>query len=690
MSVRVETHIFSPELCQELLQLPEVQLAMEKVDELTKGSIYFTIPLSTTIKESLFYRLGLDVQKTEIPMRWIKGDTIPHEDVGRTMFDDTYLVYLTDSEGEFIVNGEHFPIQSGTAYVFSEGLSHETVHTGTQPRLLLGPMSEFAEPVGISAIYGNGGTTAYLRYQSGIVEYTSDHVTWNPVYFPCGIVNSDPSLGIFTVELETDLTFTNPYEYFIPVTSDIQLGSRTLKEDGTRPRIYLDAITNYSGLVQNGTLYGNGQNNFRLYNLFIEPIHGATLDTNAGWFGQAYYGKGATSNLITNCHSNGDVTTNGGGIIGPNAADSSGSVQVIGCSSTGAITSGAGGIVGIQAGSNNGSVTCSQCFTIGLIQPSAGGIVGQGAQGVTVDRCYSTGAIQQNGGGIMGADATQSTCTACYSTGAIGTDAGGILGSNGSNSTVTNVYSTGNVQSQGGAICGSGANAITVQHAYATGSVTSGQGYIYGNSGTVPATCYSEAANAGSSWSDTHARLVLEGFPLTGGVGTTWFQTAFNQPYELRRGYTPYLRTNIDESGELVVDFHVSVQAGQSTPIAIIPNQSYLMVEIQQIVGTGGQIGVIVDPDTGAIFIQPDTTKGATFQIYLRNTGSYHFSSVIAEILDDVTCCSVPVVWTNTSPQDRCDILTGNAILGGIQRGPMSYDAYLSLLKSKASRTALF
>lgn len=686
MNIRVEPHLLSSELCQELLFVTEVVSAKQKIDQMSKGSVYFTIPLTTTIKDLLFYRLGLDVQKADIPMRWIKGDIMPHEDVGKNTFDDTYLVYVTDSEGELIVDSQHFPIQSGTAYVFSEGLSHETVRTGETPRLLLGPMSEFAEPVGISGIYGDGGTTAYLRYQSGTLEFTNDRITWYTVFFPCGLVNTNTSLGFFTIELDTDITLTTINDYFVLLSSDIQIGSRTLKTDGTRPRIVLDGIANYPGIFQNGTQYGNGQNNLRIYNLVIDSIGSTSLDPYGGWLGQSYFGKAASSNIITNCFSSGEISPYSGGILGSYAADSSGNVRLVGCGSNGLIGLNAGGIVGSQAANNNGTVTCFGCYSSGFIQNNAGGIMGRAAQGGTIERCYSTGSIDGYAGGLVGSNAVNVFVTASYSIGNIAFQGGGIIGDVSDYVTVTNSYSLGNAGISAGGIYGANAQNFTINHCYTTGTVSGGTGYMLGQSNFIPSDCYAEGYGGGSGWNSVNANATLQG-QSAGVVGAVWVKTVPNQPYELHIGYTPYQRTNISAAGELIMEYNVAVQAGGTIPAAIIPNKSYTMLEILQIVGTGGQVGVTVNPNTGAIYIEPETTKGATFQIHIRNEGSYHITAVNAEILNDVTCCSIPVVWTNTTPQDRCDILTGNAMLGGVQNGPMSYDAYLALLKSRASRT---
>jgi len=91
-------------------------------------------------------------------MRWIKGDTPAHKDVGSTKFENTYLAYLNDSDGEFVVDEESYPITANTGFVFNEGVRHMTQNTGTEPRLLLGPMNELGGRV--------GGYTPLLYYNN--------------------------------------------------------------------------------------------------------------------------------------------------------------------------------------------------------------------------------------------------------------------------------------------------------------------------------------------------------------------------------------------------------------------------------------------------------------------------------------------------------------------------------------------
>jgi hypothetical protein len=121
---------------------------LEAKDRLaTSNTVRFTMDLPTEIKAVLQDSLGLDLPE-QVPLRWIKGDTPSHADAGQSVFERTHLVYLTDSIGEFHLGEETFPICKGESFVFPHGTLHGTSHTGTMPRLMLGPMSEAAEPVG--------------------------------------------------------------------------------------------------------------------------------------------------------------------------------------------------------------------------------------------------------------------------------------------------------------------------------------------------------------------------------------------------------------------------------------------------------------------------------------------------------------------------------------------------------------
>lgn len=146
------TNVFPQEILDSLKNLPEVLEAKEQLS--SKNLVYFSIPITETIRTTLQEKLGLNLSTvSKIPLRWIKGDTPSHIDTGASAFEHTYLVYVNDSQGSFVLDSESYPITANTAFVFHEGLSHKTEGTGVEPRLLVGPMNELAEPVGSPIAY---------------------------------------------------------------------------------------------------------------------------------------------------------------------------------------------------------------------------------------------------------------------------------------------------------------------------------------------------------------------------------------------------------------------------------------------------------------------------------------------------------------------------------------------------------
>jgi len=595
-----------------ILNLAEVKKAKNDMDRRTEGSVYFSIEISSEIRQKIFENFGLNL--TRVPMRWIKGDTKPHIDHGESNFDNTYLVYLTDSEGQFLIDDTYYPIQKNIGYVFSEGLSHETINTGSEPRLLLGPMSEQGFAVG-TGINLPGGTILYIRQESGDIQYSVDQINWNTAYFNFNITNTNTSLGIVKVYFITDITLKTTSDYFIPLSGYIQYGNESLNTDGSRPVITIENVPNYPGLVYNGDGFSNGFNNIYIYNLEIVTTGSTTLLSNGGWFGKEYFAKGANNCYIVNCSSNGPIIDAGGGIVGGYAGSNSGNLQIIGCSSSGSSGQYSGGIVGYYAAQSGGNVTCSGCWSTGIIGIDGGGIFGYSAgetsdSVVTAVNCYSTGIIGDNGGGIFGrltAAYGQATAEKCYSTGNISTDAGGIFGSTAATDTgstfALNCYSTGNITTSGNGIYGTnaGENAVATNYYSANGT-----------------------------WNTTTANTQLIGVPVTPSIiGTTWIATTINQPYELlNMGYTPYTINNISVSSgipSIVRNSSETISSNSSTNSAIISGNSYTILG-----KTGGDSGsyssITINSTSGVISTTSSTILG-TYTLYIRNTGSYNITT---------------------------------------------------------------
>ena len=604
----------SPSEIDSILNLPNVIQAKQKINQLSSGSISFSIPLTPSI-QSLLLSFNLNIPHlTSLPMRWMKGDSLPHIDHGAKSFHHTYLTYLTNSPGQLILGNQSYPISQGSSYIFPEGLHHETINTGLEPRLLLGPMSEEGFAVGGgSSITGNGGTTIYIRQNSGTMEYSNDNVSWNTFVFPCVIVNTAPLDGFLKINFTTDINVYNSYDYFICNSEKIQFGSEYLNNDGSIPAIIIDGVSNYEGFIENGNVSTIGLDSIYVFNLKIRSINGSTLANGYGWLGRPYFGKSASNNYIVNCSSTGDISDDSGGILGSYAAYQASSLQVIGCSSSGTIGINAGGILGLNSAYNASNVTCEQCWSTGAISQFGGGIFGKNIgenSGTTIQaiQCYSTGTIGQDAGGISGSLAGTTgdiLISKCYSLGNIATDGGGIFGraaaSDGGSTLAINCYSAGTITTSGNGI-------------YATNK----------QSGAIQVSCY--AANG--SWSISSANSSLTGTPSP-IIGSTWVATIFNQPYELfNMGYTPYTIQNIILSSSPYLNNNTiqSTTQGDPSSPAIVSGKSYTILAT-----TGGNPSsyntISINSTTGAISTTSSTIPDV-YTLYIRNIGSYNITSV--------------------------------------------------------------
>lgn len=162
--MRIQTILSSAEI-SEILTNGVVTTHKERLT--VQNVVKFSMALPASLKAKLESSLSIELSNvTHIPMRWIRGDTAPHIDRGESSFANTYLVYLTDSEGNLVVDGQSYPITAGDAHIFHEGLEHYTIDTGNAERLMIGPMSETGFPVGSPTItyYSDVSESRYVTY----------------------------------------------------------------------------------------------------------------------------------------------------------------------------------------------------------------------------------------------------------------------------------------------------------------------------------------------------------------------------------------------------------------------------------------------------------------------------------------------------------------------------------------------
>jgi hypothetical protein len=203
----------------DILNNPIVQINKDKLSTQSKAD--FSIELPDAIKTKLETGFGIDLsQIASIPLRWIKGDTPPHMDTGENHFNNTYLLYLTDSIGNLIIDGQSYPIAAGNAHIFNEGLAHSTINTGDSERLMIGPMSETGFRVGAPSLilYYDNETDAnqmintIYSTNSYTIETVNDISSWNIAKNVNG-TNPSPNGGPYNAG--TDLIATGVY-YLYP------------------------------------------------------------------------------------------------------------------------------------------------------------------------------------------------------------------------------------------------------------------------------------------------------------------------------------------------------------------------------------------------------------------------------------------------------------------------------------------
>jgi len=229
--VSIFYNVFTNEELEYLSQLPEVAEAKSKINNnLNYSVVYFNITLTENLKTSLSSCFGLDFSNiSEIPMRWIKGDTKPHIDVGSTKFQNTYLAYINNSQGEFIIDNTTYSINANTAFKFNEGVSHFTTNTGETSRLLLGPINEFVNPVGSNVTYypSEVDALAYTNPLGYSNIYTVDGGLYGYTYWRIASNSSGTSPQNVTYANGSNLNFGGSYNLY-PAAPCFLEGSKIL------------------------------------------------------------------------------------------------------------------------------------------------------------------------------------------------------------------------------------------------------------------------------------------------------------------------------------------------------------------------------------------------------------------------------------------------------------------------------
>ena len=148
----VNNNVLTSDQISSICDMNEVQCALNELnnnDLPGYQKVKFEIVLPTDVKARLEQTFGLDFSEVvNFPCTWARGDIQTHTDAEykdgldiEHKFKFTNICYLSNSSGNFIVNGQPFPIKAGNTIQFEYGLEHNSKDT-PEPRLMIGPFSE--------------------------------------------------------------------------------------------------------------------------------------------------------------------------------------------------------------------------------------------------------------------------------------------------------------------------------------------------------------------------------------------------------------------------------------------------------------------------------------------------------------------------------------------------------------------
>jgi len=179
--------------------------------------------------------------------------------------------------------------------------------------------------------YASTLVVTVLSVSTVITQALVNSYTW-PVTVNGGSVGNP-----VIISFSENITLNNVSKYF-------NTGSPYITYDGTGKTITISNVSNYLGLILNGTSSVNGYSNITVQNINNAISGSSTLASSGGYICQSYFGKSANNIIVNNCYNSGAVNnTYSGGICGRNFAQS-GNATIKNCSNTGIINNFGSGV----------------------------------------------------------------------------------------------------------------------------------------------------------------------------------------------------------------------------------------------------------------------------------------------------------------------------------------------------------
>lgn len=276
--------VLTDEHIRTISELSSVKEALSGLKNANKVS--FTSELPIDIKNVIKVNMGLDLLNVkDVPMTWLVGDSLPHVDRGEKPFKKTYLIYLTDSEGELIVEKDSYPIKKGFGAAFNYGLSHKTLNSGHNPRLIIGPMSEQG--------FGVGGAANGLFFYTNLAVLNQDeNIGANSLHQVASSngVLTIPTSGVITGNgKQGGFNFANISSWYV-IRSDLDINYSSDFRVGTEGKLINLDDTSYYAFNNGDTLPASegGSTNAFYYNYALLPasnicfVAGSLVETDQG------------------------------------------------------------------------------------------------------------------------------------------------------------------------------------------------------------------------------------------------------------------------------------------------------------------------------------------------------------------------------------------------------------------------
>ena len=184
------------------------------------------INLSDLVLNKLSIAMNIKLNNP-LPIRIVYGNTCAHEDKPLNInnnhieFNNTYLYYLTDNSGTFVINNDScdscdnyistYSIKKNTGLIFNSGLIHCVIGASNKPRVMIGPMNEYVESVGALLTINN--ITPSVNVYTGEIATMYISYTFTTLSTDLTSIIINGSINITPISISSPTFDSGQYDY---------------------------------------------------------------------------------------------------------------------------------------------------------------------------------------------------------------------------------------------------------------------------------------------------------------------------------------------------------------------------------------------------------------------------------------------------------------------------------------------